>query len=96
MARKSTLGQKSPQTGNKVSHSNRKTRREWLPNIQKKSLYSVALNRHIRVTIPTCTLRSVDRAGGIDNYLLSEPTDRLSRTLRRLQTLIRNRERVAG
>ncbi|MBF0371136.1 MAG: 50S ribosomal protein L28 [Magnetococcales bacterium] len=95
MARKLTLGVKPPQSGNKVSHSHRKTKRKWESNIQKKSLYSMALARSIRLTIPTCIMRSVDKAGGLDSYLLQTPEGDLTGTMRRLQEQIRSRQEAA-
>ena len=91
MARKRTLGGKAPQTGNRVSHSHRKTKHQWMPNVQKRSLYSVALGRFVRMTLPTSVLRSVDHAGGLDDYLLQVPSARLERPVRRLQELIKAR-----
>ncbi|MBF0588798.1 MAG: 50S ribosomal protein L28 [Magnetococcales bacterium] len=92
MARKLTLGGKAPQSGNKVSHSQRKTKRKWMPNIQTKMLFSTVLNRSIRVTITTRTLRSVDKAGGIDRYLKLIEPEKLNATMRRLQKEIIARE----
>ncbi len=92
MARKLTLGGKGPQSGNKVSHSQRKTRRKWMPNIQTKMLYSTVLERSIRVTITTQTLRTVDKAGGIDRYLKRIEPEKLNATMRRLQKEIIARE----
>ncbi|MBF0147099.1 MAG: 50S ribosomal protein L28 [Magnetococcales bacterium] len=89
MARKHVLGGKAPQTGNKVSHSNRKSRRKWLPNMQKKAVYSMALGRSIRLSMPASLIRTLDFAGGLDNFLLSQSTEDLSRSMRRLQALIR-------
>lgn len=91
MTRKLTLGGKAPQIGNRVSHSHRKTRHTWLPNIQKRSLFSMALGRTYRFTLPTETIRTVDKIGGLDNFLLQTATDTLSEPLRRLQALIRSR-----
>ncbi len=88
MARKATLGGKAPQTGNNVSHSHRKTKHQWIPNMQERSLYSMALGRFIRLTLPVCVLRSVDLAGGLDNYLLSIPADQLERPIRQFRKLI--------
>ncbi|MBF0189357.1 MAG: 50S ribosomal protein L28 [Magnetococcales bacterium] len=94
MARKKTLGGKAPQAGCKVSHSHRKTKRKWMPNIQRKSLYSATLKRRIRMTITTSALRTVDRAGGIDNYLLTTPVDKLTPSMRQLQTTILRRQEM--
>ncbi|MBF0160961.1 MAG: 50S ribosomal protein L28 [Magnetococcales bacterium] len=91
MARKATLGGKAPQTGNNVSHSHRKTKHRWLPNIQERSLYSMALDRFIRMTLLTSTLRAVDNAGGLDLYLLDTPAEQLDRPLRQLRKLIAER-----
>ncbi|MBF0124831.1 MAG: 50S ribosomal protein L28 [Magnetococcales bacterium] len=92
MSRKCILGGKAPQTGNNVSHSHRKTKRQWLVNIQNKALYSVSLGRSIHTAVPACELRTVDRMGGLDNYLLGQPEQRLSAPLRRLQKLVRQRQ----
>ena len=94
MARKNTMGGKPPQTGNKVSHSHRKTKRQWMPNVQDRSLYSAVLGRSVRMTLPVCVLRSVDNAGGLDNYLLQTSPDTLGRPIRRLQALIRAGEQA--
>ncbi|MEO5332181.1 MAG: 50S ribosomal protein L28 [Magnetococcus sp. YQC-5] len=88
MTRKLTLGGKAPQIGNKVSHSHRKTKHAWLPNIQKRSLYSLTLGKNFRMTLPTGIIRSVDKIGGLDNYLLKTPTETLNEPMRRLQALI--------
>ena len=88
MARKATLGGKAPQTGNNVSHSHRKTKHQWMPNMQERSLYSMALGRFIRLTLPVCVLRSVDLVGGLDNYLLSIPAEQLEQPIRAVRKLI--------
>lgn len=66
------------QTGNKVSHSNRKSRRRFIPNIQNVTLYSEKLARKVRLKVAVSTLRSVDHNGGIDGYILSTASAKLS------------------
>lgn len=67
-----------------------------MPNMQERSLYSAVLDRSIRVTLPTCVLRSVDQAGGLDNYLLQmSSSERVERPVRRLQTLVKARRQAA-
>lgn len=39
---------KGPATGNKVSHSHRKTRRRWLPNLQSTSLVIKGKEQRVR------------------------------------------------
>ncbi|MBF0152961.1 MAG: 50S ribosomal protein L28 [Magnetococcales bacterium] len=89
MARKLTLGDKPPLTGHKVSHSNRKTKRKWMSNVQKKSMFSVVLGRFINTTISTRFIRTIDRAGGLDNYLLTTAAETLPIPMRRLQEVVR-------
>ncbi|KAL5559388.1 hypothetical protein UlMin_035599 [Ulmus minor] len=60
--------------GNLVSEDGgNKSRRSWKPNVQEKRLFSYILDRHIRVKVTTHALRCIDKAGGIDEYLLKTP-----------------------
>ncbi|KAK6119446.1 hypothetical protein DH2020_046814 [Rehmannia glutinosa] len=62
------------QFGNRVSEDGgNKTRRTWKPNVQEKRLFSYILDRHVRVKATTHALRCIDKAGGIDEYLLKTP-----------------------
>ncbi|KAL6524116.1 hypothetical protein OROMI_031211 [Orobanche minor] len=62
------------QFGNRVSEDGgNKTRRNWKPNVQEKRLFSYILDRHIRMKVTTYALRCIDKAGGIDEYLLKTP-----------------------
>ncbi|XP_021751158.1 39S ribosomal protein L28, mitochondrial [Chenopodium quinoa] len=62
------------QYGNQVSEDGgNKSRRTWKPNVQEKRLFSYILDRHIRVHVTTHALRCIDKAGGIDEYLLKTP-----------------------
>lgn len=62
------------QFGNRVSEDGgNKSRRSWKPNVQEKRLFSYILDRHIRVKVTTHALRCIDKAGGIDEYLLKTP-----------------------
>jgi len=70
-------GGKHIQFGNNVPESEYKTRRYWLPNIRHKKLYSHALNDWVDLTVTANVLRTVDKAGGLDNYLLGSKTARL-------------------
>lgn len=54
-----------------------RTRRTWKPNVQEKRLFSYALDRHIRVKVTTHALRCIDKAGGVDEYLLKTPYHRM-------------------
>ncbi|KAF1991402.1 hypothetical protein K402DRAFT_308506, partial [Aulographum hederae CBS 113979] len=66
------------QFGNIVSEKNEiKTRRRWHPNVQRKKLFSVALNRFIRVKLTARALRTIDKVGGLDEYLLGDKPARV-------------------
>jgi len=65
------------QFGNKVSEDGgNKSRRSWKPNVQKR-LFSYIHDRHIRVKVTTHALRCIDKAGGIDEYLLKTPYNKM-------------------
>lgn len=70
MSKRCALTGKTIQFGNNVSHSQRKTRRRFNPNMQSVSLLSDALGQKIRLNIPVSTLRTIEHNGGIDSYLL--------------------------
>lgn len=48
----------------------KKTRRRWNPNLQKKKVYSEILDEMIPFHLTTSALRSIDKMGGLDEYLL--------------------------
>lgn len=68
--------------GNRVSEDGgNKSRRNWKPNVQEKRLFSYILDRHIRVKVTTHALRCIDKAGGIDEYLLKTPYHKMDTEL---------------
>ncbi len=69
MSRKCDLTGKSAQTGHKVSHSNHKTKRRFLPNLVNVTLTSDTLNRSVRFRISANALKTVDHRGGLDAFL---------------------------
>jgi large subunit ribosomal protein L28 len=69
MSRKCDLTGKAFQTGHKVSHSNRKTKRRFLPNLVNVTLTSEALERAVRFRISANALKTVDHRGGLDGFL---------------------------
>lgn len=63
MARRCSLTGKKPLVGNRVSHSNRKTKHRQLPNVQDKKIYVPQLGRSVRVRVSTRALRTIDKKG---------------------------------
>jgi large subunit ribosomal protein L28 len=61
---------KKPLSGHKVSHSNVKTKRRFMPNLRSVTLISDALGRSVRARVSANALRTVDHRGGLDAFLL--------------------------
>jgi large subunit ribosomal protein L28 len=71
MPRRCHLTGAKVQSGQNVSHSNRKSKRTFEPNLQRVHLISDALGRQVHVRVSTRALRTVTKVGGLDAYLLS-------------------------
>ena len=78
MAWRCELTGKRRQIGNRVSHSNRKTKRRFLPNLLNVTLMSDSLGRSVRLRISANALRTVDYRGGLDAFLLAANNAALS------------------
>jgi len=87
MSRKCELTGKGPVTGNKVSHSNIKTRTRWLPNLKDKKYSIPELGLILRLKLSARAIRTIDKLGGISNAIRQAKLRDLSL---RLQS-IRNR-----
>ncbi len=70
MARRCIITGKGVQTGNNVSHAHNKTRRRFLPNLQRASLLSDALGEAVRMRVTTSAIRTIEKKGGLDAFLL--------------------------
>ena len=70
MSRRCELTGKGTLVGNNVSHANNKTKRIYRPNLQTIDLASEALGNSYKLRIAMNTLRSVDKNGGLDPYIL--------------------------
>jgi large subunit ribosomal protein L28 len=91
MARRCDLTGIGPQTGHKVSHSNIKTKKRFLPNLQEVSLISDALNAKVRVRVTVATLRSVEHNGGLDAFLIKHANKDLTPKAQRLKRQIKKK-----
>ena len=63
MSRVCQLTGKRPISGNNVSHSNAKTKRRFLPNLQKKRFYIPELDRWVTLKVSSHALRSINKLG---------------------------------
>ena len=78
MSRRCELTAKGPLVGNKVSHSNTKAKRRFLPNLCNVTFISDALGRNVRLRVSTNAIKSVDHRGGLDAFLIKQKADLLS------------------
>ncbi len=78
MSRRCELTGKSAQVGHKVSHSNIKTKRRFLPNLLNVTMISDTLGRSVRLRVSANALKTVDRRGGLDAFLMKAKNEELS------------------
>ena len=71
---------KKPMTGNKVSHANNRTKRRFIPNLQNVKLYSGTLQKYINLNITIRTMKTVEKNGGLDSYLIKTSNKNLAET----------------
>jgi large subunit ribosomal protein L28 len=79
MARRCELTGKDGQVGHKVSHSNRKTKKVFRPNLVNVTLRSDALKKDVKLRISANALRTVEHRGGLDAFLAKADAAELSR-----------------
>ena len=95
MSRRCELTGKGVLVGHHVSHANNKTKRVYRPNLQLVSLASDALGHAVRLRISMNALRTVDRSGGLDAYLLKARDSVLSERALRLKRQILRKQSAA-
>ena len=70
MSKRCNITNVKPMVGNNVSHAVNKTKRKFLPNLQNTSFFSEILGKKIRLKVTSKGIKTVEKNGGIDNYLL--------------------------
>lgn len=96
MARRCELTGKDVMTGNLVSHANNKRKRVFRPNLQTITLASERLGTNVRLKVAMSTLRTLDRRGGLDEFLLKAKDEQLSTRALRLKRQVQKAEAAAG
>ena len=91
MSTKCELTGKSFQTGNNVSHAKNRTKRRFLPNLQNISFMSETLGRKIQLKVATSTIRTVEKKGGLDDFLINTPNAKLAQKAKKLKKSITNK-----
>ena len=88
MAKRCQLTGKSVMSGNNVSHANNRTRRRFLPNLQSTSMQSEILDRRITLRVSTSAMRTVEKHGGLDAFLLQARNTELADDAKQLKNEI--------
>jgi large subunit ribosomal protein L28 len=96
MARRCELTGKGVQAGHNVSHANNKTKRVFRPNLQKVTLASDTLGRTFSLRISMNALKSIDRRGGLDPFILKSRDAVLSPRAIRIKRQIAKRQTASA
>ena len=95
MSRRCELSGKGVLVGHNVSHSNIKTKRRFLPNLQNITFHSEVLNQDISLRVTPHALRSVDHNGGLDGFLAKANAAVLSQKALMLKAMIAKKKAEA-
>ncbi len=75
--------------GHNVSHSNIKTKRRFLPNLQPVTLQSDSLGQAYKLRITNAALRTLDFRGGLDVFLVKASDEDLSPRALKIKKLVK-------
>ena len=74
--------------GNNVSHAKNRTKRRFLPNLQKITFISEKLEKAFQLKVASSTIRTVEKKGGLDDFLVSTPNSKLPEKAKKLKKTI--------
>ncbi len=77
MSMRCQLSGKTFITGNNVSHAKNRTKRRFMPNLQNISFISEKLGISIQFKVAASTIRTVEKKGGLDDYLINTSNSKL-------------------
>ena len=63
MSRRCELSGKKVMVGNRISHSNIKTKHRFFPNLQKRRFWAASLKRFVTLKVSTAAMRTIDKLG---------------------------------
>ena len=92
MSRKCELTGVAVQYGNKVSHSQRKTRRRFEPNLRNVVYLSEITGQSYGLRVAARTMRSVDKNGGFDLFMLKAGSAAMSTKAQRIKRAIEKKK----
>lgn len=79
---------KKTEVGHNVSHSVRRTKRTFKPNMQTLKFQSEILSREFTLSLSTSGLRTLVKHGGLDQYVMSKPVSRLTLDMAKIKKAI--------
>ena len=88
MVNKCSITKKKPLTGNNVSHAVNKTKRRFYPNLHNVSFFSEILGKKIRLNVSSRGIKTVEKSGGIDNYIIKSKNSNLTEETKKIKKLI--------
>ena len=88
MSKKCELTGKIPMKGHNVSHANNKTKRRFLPNLKKVRFKSESLNKSLKLTVSNAGMRTVDKKGSFDQFLIAAKHKNLSPRLKKIKKIL--------
>ena len=88
MAKRCDLTGVGAMAGNNVSKSKRRTRRDFLPNLKEATLKSDALGANITLKITAGVLRTINKYGSLDSFMINYRCSKLTDTAKKLRRKI--------
>ena len=91
MVKKCDITNVKPMTGNNVSHAVNKTKRRFFPNLQNTSFFSEILGKNIKLKVTSKGIKTVEKNGGIDKYLLNSKNSKLNNETKKLKKILESK-----
>ena len=88
MVNKCSITKKKPLSGNNVSHAVNKTKRRFYPNLHNVSFFSEILGKKIKLKVSSRGIKTVEKNGGIDNYIIKSKNANLTSETKKIKKLI--------
>jgi len=88
MVKKCDITNVKPMTGNNVSHAVNKTKRRFFPNLQNTSFFSEILGKNIKLKVTSKGIKTVEKNGGIDKFLLNSKNSKLNSETKKLKKIL--------
>ena len=92
MVKRCSITNKKPMSGNNVSHAVNKTKRRFLPNLQNVSFFSEILGKKVKLKVSSKGIKTVEKKGGIDNYVITSKNSLLSPEVIKIKKIIQSKQ----